>query len=33
MKLNKSIKPFSYNSETNKFFLSVKQISDLLKKT
>ena len=33
MKLKKSIKPFSYNSETNKFFLSVKQISDLLKKT
>lgn len=32
MKLKKSIKPFSYNSETNKFFLSVKQISDLLKK-
>ena len=32
MKLKKELKPFSYNSETNKNFLTVKQIAKLIKK-
>ena len=30
MKLKKEIKPFSYNSETNKDYLSPTQISNLI---
>tara|TARA_Y100001970_G_scaffold241074_1_gene304340 strand:- start:12557 stop:13543 length:987 start_codon:yes stop_codon:yes gene_type:complete len=32
MKIKKNLKPFSYNSETNKNFLTVKQIANLIKK-
>jgi len=32
MKLKKELKPFSYNSETNRNFLTVKQIANLIKK-
>ena len=32
MKLKKELKPFGYNSETNKNFLNVKQIANLIKK-
>ena len=32
MKLKKEIKPFSYNSETNKDYLNTVQISNLITK-
>ena len=32
MKIKKELKPFSYNSGTNKYFLTVQQIANLIKK-